>query len=145
MGEAPLLERQRALTSAILGLDPAPASDLDVVRLVRRRLPPQTIGALKQAGLGRQALERIVPRRTMEHRRLRQELLSLDESERAYRTASTLALAEAVFGTRDKALAWLDAPKTALAGEAPMALLDTDVGARLVEEMLIAIDEGWFG
>lgn len=139
-----LQERQRTLASDILGLERMPGSDLEAVRLVRSRLAPEAISALKQAGIGRQALERIVPRRTFEHRRLRKERLSVEESERAYRTASVLGLAEAVFGGRDKALAWLGTPKEAFGGEIPMDLLDTDLGARLVEEKLVAIDEGFF-
>lgn len=139
-----LADRQRMLAAALLGLDPAPADDLEVVRLVRRRLRPQAVGALQAAGVDAKSLSRIIPRRTLEHRRQKGQALSLEESERAYRTASIVALAEAVFGDRAKALSWLQDPKTRFDGEAPIDLIDTDVGARLVEEALIQIDEGYF-
>lgn len=139
-----LANRQRTIAADILGLDTPPADDLEVVRVVRRRLRTQAIGALQAAGIDSRSLTRIIPRRTLEHRRQKGEALTLEESERAYRTASILALAEAVFGRRDKALAWLNAPKARFDGETPMDLIDTEVGARLVEEALIQIDEGYF-
>ena len=40
------------------------------------------------AGLDARTLGRIIPRRTLEHRRQKGEALSLEESERAYRAAS---------------------------------------------------------
>ncbi|WP_353860853.1 antitoxin Xre/MbcA/ParS toxin-binding domain-containing protein [Azospirillum formosense] len=139
-----LADRQRSLTAVLLGLDQPPADELAVVRIVRNRLRTQAIGALQAAGLDARVLGRIIPRRTLEHRRQKGEALSLEESERAYRAASVLALAEAVFGNRDKALSWLNAPKERFGGEAAVDLVDTDVGARLVEDALIQIDEGYF-
>jgi hypothetical protein len=35
-------------------------------------------------------------------------------------------------------------PRSRFDGEAAIALIDTDIGARLVEEALIQIDEGYF-
>ena len=142
--DAALADRQRSLTAAILGLDQPPSDDLTVVRIVRNRLHTRAIGALQAAGLDAKSLSRIIPRRTLEHRRQKGESLSLEESERAYRTASVVALAEAVFGNRDKALSWLNAPKERFGGETAMDLVDTGVGARLVEDALIQIDEGYF-
>ncbi len=139
-----LSERQRVIAADALGLGSSPPDDLAVARMIRNRLAPQAIGALQAAGVDAKAIARIIPRRTLEHRRQRGEPLSVEESERAYRTASVLALAEAVFGVRDKALAWLNAPKARFDGESPMDMIDTEVGARLVEEALIQIDEGYF-
>jgi len=99
---------------------------------------------LQAAGVDGRILARIIPRRTLDHRHQKGEALSLEESERAYRTASTLALAEAVFGDRQKALAWLTAPKIRFDGESPMELIDTDIGTRLVAEALMQIGEGCF-
>lgn len=141
---AALAERQRVLAATLLGLDQPPADDLDILRLVRGRLSLLAVGALQAAGLDARTLGRIIPRRTLEHRRQKGEALSLEESERAYRAASIVALAQAVFGNRDKALSWLHAPRSRFDGEAAIALIDTDIGARLVEEALIQIDEGYF-
>ena len=139
-----LAERQRVLAADLRGLDHTPADDLDVLRVVRGRLSPQAVGALQTAGLTPRTLGRIIPRRTLEHRRQKGEPLSLEESERTYRAASIVALAQAVFGNRDKALSWLHAPRSRFDGEAAIDLIDTEVGARLVEEALIQIDEGYF-
>ena len=145
MSTAPLADRQRSIAAGMLGLEKAPSSDFEAMRLVRDRLQPPVIAALQAAGVDQAVLSRIIPRRTLEHRRQKGEALSLEESERAYRTASILALAEAVFDSRDKALAWLTTPKRRFEGERPMDVLETELGARLVEEALVQIDEGYFG
>lgn len=41
-------------------------------------------------------------------------------------------------------LAWLRKPHARLEGRAPLSLLRTDTGSRLVEELLVQIDEGMF-
>ncbi|WP_431860507.1 type II RES/Xre toxin-antitoxin system antitoxin [Azospirillum sp.] len=144
MESARLVERQRSVVAELLGLETPPSSDLDAVHLVRNRLRPPAIAALQSVGLDQKVLSRIIPRRTLEHRRQRGEALSLEESERAYRTANILALAEVVFGSRAKALSWMTTPKRRFDGETPMDLIDTEPGARLVEEALIQVDEGYF-
>ena len=50
--------------------------------------------------------------------------------------------AEQVFGNAQKAGQWLRRPSAALAGEAPLELLDTDIGTREVEELLGRIAHG---
>ena len=139
-----LTERQRCVVAELLGLETPPSSDLDAARLVRNRLRPPAIAALQSIGLDQKVLSRIIPRRTLEHRRQRGEALSLEESERAYRTANILALAEVVFSNRAKALSWMTTPKRRFDGETPMDLIDTEPGARLVEDALIQVDEGYF-
>lgn len=136
-----LQSRQWEIVGTLLGVLEQPSSDLDAVRLVRKRFQPEVIARLGRAGIGRDVLHRVIPRRTLEHRRQRQESLTLKESERAYRVANILALAETVMGDRPRALSWLTAPKRSLSGETPMGLLDTEPGARAVEELLYAIDE----
>lgn len=144
MTDLTLQDRQREIVGTLLGLAEQPVSDLDAVRLVRKRLQPDVINRLGQAGIALTFLHRVIPRRTLEHRRQRQEPLTQEESERAYRVASILALAETVMGDRHRALSWLTAPKRSLGNESPMDLLDTEPGARAVEELLYGIDEGYF-
>lgn len=144
MTDLTLQDRQWEIVGNLLGLAEQPSSDLDAVRLVRKRFQPEVIARLGRAGIDMGVLHRVIPRRTLEHRRQRQEPLTQEESERAYRVASILALAESVMGDRDRALSWLTAPKRSLGGETPMDLLDTEPGARAVEELLYGIDEGYF-
>ncbi len=48
------------------------------------------------------------------------------------------------FGAETAALNWLRAPKRRFEGRSPIQMLSTETGGRLVEEMLIQIDEGMF-
>jgi putative toxin-antitoxin system antitoxin component (TIGR02293 family) len=81
--------------------------------------------------------------RTLTHRRHERERLRPDESERLARVGKTVVLAEQIFGDKDLALKWLHAPKRRLRGKTPFELLATAEGGQVVEEELIAIDEGY--
>jgi len=70
------------------------------------------------------------------------ERLSPVESDRIYRFARIIALAEDVFEDKDEALEWLKSPQYGLGGRLPFDMLQTDAGAREVEELLIRIDYG---
>src|SRR5437867_12706346 len=82
-----------------------------------------------------------MPLRTLARRRQTRKLDG-DESDRLYRIARVAAQAFAVFGAEDKAATWLRRPNRALHGELPIRLLDTDVGARQVEDILGRIEHG---
>jgi putative toxin-antitoxin system antitoxin component (TIGR02293 family) len=66
------------------------------------------------------------------------------ESDRLYRLARTIARMEEVFGSREKAEIWLKEPNRALGMQTPLDLLDTDEGAKRVEDVLIRIGHGVF-
>ena len=85
-----------------------------------------------------------MPTRTMARRRQTRKL-DPDESDRLYRIARVAGQAVSVFGAEDKAMAWLQRPNRALHGELPLRLLDTDVGARQVEDILGRIEHGIVG
>lgn len=84
-----------------------------------------------------------IPARTVARRRARG-TLDPQESDRVYRLARAVAQAARSLGSIAKARAWLKAPNRALAGEVPLDLLDTDIGARQVEEVLLRLDHGIF-
>ena len=77
-------------------------------------------------------------------RRKRQRRLSPIESDRLYRLARTLKAAADTLGSMDKARAWLGRPNRALGGAAPLHLLDTEVGARQVEDALTRVNYGMY-
>lgn len=138
LDQATLLDRIKKL----LGLGHLP-DDHALVKLVEERLDIGIIGRLRTAGLTDDEIYLlIVPRRTLTHRRARQEALSQDESDRAVRVARLTALAEQVFGERERAWRWLRKPKRQLEGRSPLHLMSTEAGARLVEEWLYRIDDG---
>jgi putative toxin-antitoxin system antitoxin component (TIGR02293 family) len=121
------------------------ASEQKVVDLVESGLPLSVLNRLMQRGLSKGELfEVIIPARTLKHRKSKRQPLSKEESERVVRTARILATANAVLGDDGSALSWLRSPKKRFQGRAPIQLLATEPGGRLVEEMLIQIDEGMF-
>lgn len=77
------------------------------------------------------------------HRKAKtQERLTPVESDRVYRFARIVALADDVFEDRKEALEWLNSPQFGLGGRIPFDMLQTDAGSREVEELLIRIDHG---
>lgn len=82
-----------------------------------------------------------LPPRTLARRRLERRL-DADESDRLYRLVHVAAIAMVVFGAEDPAATWLHRPNRALNGERPIRLLDTEVGARQVEDLLGRIEHG---
>ena len=121
------------------------SSEQKVVRLVENGLPTRVINHLIERGLTRnEVFDVIIPLRTWKHRKSRREPLSREESERAIRAAKILARAQAVMGDEESALDWLRAPKRRFEGRSPIQMLSTEAGGRLVEQMLIQIDQGMF-
>ena len=142
--DAPVLEHPSVLKriQEILGLQRL-RTDQDLVKLVEQRLSTRAIDALRQSGLTDEEIySLVVPRRTLTHRRGRGEGLSRDESDRVVRIARVVALCEGVFGDPERGWRWLRDAKRQFQGRAPLDLLATEAGARLVEELLYRIDEG---
>jgi putative toxin-antitoxin system antitoxin component (TIGR02293 family) len=127
-----------------LGLH-APATETEMLSIVEGKLAPAVIKRLISLGLRRSEIDAaIIPLRTLQHRRSRREKLTVEESDRVLRLIRVLSLAESVYGSRERALAWLRNPHARIGGRAPLSLLNTDTGSRIVEELLVQIDEGMF-
>jgi putative toxin-antitoxin system antitoxin component (TIGR02293 family) len=127
-----------------LGLRP-PATEAEILRIVEGRLATSVIKRLMALGLERSEIdETVIPSRTLQHRRSRREKLTLEESDRVLRIVRILSSAESVYGNRERALAWLRKPHPRLEGRSPLSLVKTDTGSRIVEELLVQIDEGMF-
>jgi len=127
-----------------LGREP-PATEADLLRIVEERLAPAVINRLISLGLQRSEIDAaVIPLRTLQHRRSRHQKLTIEESDRVLRVIRAVSLAQSVYGTRQRALEWLRKPHPRLEGRAPLSLLKTDMGSRIVEELLIQIDEGMF-
>lgn len=75
-------------------------------------------------------------RRTLDRRLKENRRLSPEESDRLARFVTTLDLAAHIFGSRAAAMDWLSSPKRRFGGEAPLNLLKSDAGTRIVEEVL---------
>jgi putative toxin-antitoxin system antitoxin component (TIGR02293 family) len=88
--------------------------------------------------------EVVLPARTLKHRKARNESLSIDESDRFARLVRIFNHTVRVFGDKTKATHWLNAPKRRFGDRTPIQMLRTEVGGRMVEEMLGQIDYGMF-
>ena len=137
-----------------LGMEAA-SKGAEVLAMVERRLPPGMIDALLELGLEQEEIDQVVlPTRRKEADPGHRQPLTVSESDRLIRLLRVLSLAERVYGSRLRALRWLRRPNGRLAqteqddaetqGRKPVSLLTTDIGARMVEELLLQIDEGYF-
>lgn len=138
-----------ALTAKIwhmLGLGKGTPSDLELARQVEQGLPVSTVYALREdAHLESELIYKLVLNRRTLSRRRAEESLEPDESDRVVRLARTIALARQTFpGAPEYAEQWLREPKRRLGARAPLELLTTESGARVIEEMLLQTQEGVF-
>ena len=78
-------------------------------------------------------------------RRKRAGALTPDEGEHVLRLAALLDRAVQVFDDEADAADWLRAPNLALGGVAPLALADTELGAREVDDLLGRLEHGVYG
>jgi putative toxin-antitoxin system antitoxin component (TIGR02293 family) len=127
-----------------LGIEP-PMTEAAVLGIIEQQLEPLVIQRLLDMGLSRDEVNSvIIPARTLQHRRSRRERLTVEESDRVIRALRVLSAAEGVYESRERALEWLRRANPRLDNRSPISLLKTDTGARIVEELLGQIDEGYF-
>ena len=112
-----------------LGLQ-SPATDTEIFRIVEGKLGPAVVRRLISLGLQRSEIDAaIIPLRTLQHRRSRREKLTVEESDRVLRVIRVISLAETVYGSRERALAWLRRSHPRIGGRSPLSLLNTDTGS----------------
>ncbi|HEU0015502.1 MAG TPA: antitoxin Xre/MbcA/ParS toxin-binding domain-containing protein [Longimicrobium sp.] len=112
------------------------------VHRVESGLPGKVLTQLKRySRLSDAELTAVIPRRTLSSLRNLQRLTP-EQSDRVARTAGIAALAQRVLGDAASARDWLLAPNPALGHEAPLRMLRTGSGGRLVEDVLIRIEHG---
>jgi len=123
-----------------------PKSEFDLAEMIENGLSTKSLARLREKGLTFSEISSlIISPRTLQHRKARGvRKLTHDEADRTVRLARILALAEQIFGNRDKALVWLRTPDERLHDRTAISMLDTEIGGRIVEKMLWQIDEGVF-
>jgi putative toxin-antitoxin system antitoxin component (TIGR02293 family) len=122
--------------SALLGVGGADSDD-DLAKLARRGLPADVIGEFaRRTDVPAQELIAVagINRRTLDRRVAGGEPLRPDESDRVMRIARVTAFAVSVFGPN--AFTWLHEQNVALGDAEPFSMLDTDMGARMVEQVI---------
>lgn len=117
----------------------------DLTHMIRKGLPVGSVTALaEKLHMGNTVLsQRLgIPQRTLTRRLSQGSLLTAAESDRTVRMARVYANAVEMIGDEEKAIKWLSTPNRALGGKRPLDQLDTDTGARMVEDILGRIAYG---
>jgi putative toxin-antitoxin system antitoxin component (TIGR02293 family) len=142
-----MVNELRAVVAELGGkqtLGRALASDREMREAIRQGFPPAVVEELMRAsGLTLKELAGALdlsPRSLQRRRRTGR--LARYESDRLYRLARIVALANEYLGGHERALGWLKRPNRALGGIAPVAAIDTEPGARQVENLLGRIAYG---
>ena len=120
------------------------SSDHDLREAIREGFPPAVVEELmRAAGLTLKELANALDLspRSLQRRR-RSGRLARYESDRLYRLARIVAIANEYLGGHERAVGWLKRPNRALGGLAPVAAIDTELGARQVENILGRIAYG---
>jgi putative toxin-antitoxin system antitoxin component (TIGR02293 family) len=120
------------------------SSDSDLRAAIREGFPSGVVQELMRASgltLKELADSLDLSARSLQRRR-RSGRLARHESDRLYRLARILALANDSLGDRQRAIRWLKHPNRALGGVAPVAAIDTELGARQIERILGRIAYG---
>ena len=123
-----------------------PRSDLDWVVVVREGIRAKALDAVAaNLGLARsEVAEHLgIAERTLARRR-KTGMLTTEESGKLVRLARIARRAAEVFEDRDLGVGWLKRPNRALGGERPLDLLDTEIGAENVLDVLGRIEHGVF-
>jgi putative toxin-antitoxin system antitoxin component (TIGR02293 family) len=76
-----------------------------------------------------------IPKSTRMRMLERRNRMGPGESDRVYRLASILTLAEKAIGDREEAQPWLRQPSHVLGNQTPLRALETEIGARRVEQV----------
>lgn len=117
---------------------------LALIESIRSGLPFQTvIDAVKPLALTIKDLTTygVIPARTLSHSK-RSGRFTRAQSDRVARFIRVWLKARETFGNPAKARKWMERPTRPLGNKAPVALLDTEEGARLIEDLLFRIDHG---
>jgi putative toxin-antitoxin system antitoxin component (TIGR02293 family) len=114
------------------------SNDRDLCEAIRRGFRPAVVEELMRAsGLTLKELASALDLspRSLQRRR-RSGKLAGYESDRLYRLARLVAIATESLGSLERAQRWLKRPNRALGGIAPVSVIDTEPGARRVENIL---------
>jgi putative toxin-antitoxin system antitoxin component (TIGR02293 family) len=119
-------------------------TETDLQTAIREGFPQTVVeGVMKSAHLTLKELAASLDLSTRSLQRRRGEgRLARYESDRLYRIARIVALAKHYLGGEEIAIRWLKRPNRALGGVAPMQAIDTELGARNVENVLGRIAYG---
>lgn len=119
-------------------------SDLDLAAAISDGFPIRAVDEVLGSGLFEPAelYALVLARRTLAHRRAKRQPLSPEQSDRLARLVRVAERAERALGDPKNAARWLRKPNRALGSRRPIDLLESDVGAHMVERTLGRIEHG---
>jgi putative toxin-antitoxin system antitoxin component (TIGR02293 family) len=119
-------------------------TEFDLAAAAMAGLASRAASRLVESGLlkAEELYELVIPRRTFDRRVESNQRLTVTESDRLLRTTRVLVRAEEALGSAEKAATWLRTANRALRGAVPITMLETDIGARMVERTLGRIEHG---
>lgn len=119
-------------------------SDFDLATIARGGFAARAASAVIERGLlkAEELYQLVVPRRTFDRRLETDQPLTVSESDRLLRATRVIVRAGEALGSTSTAATWLRTANRALRGMTPMAMLETDIGARMVERTLGRIEHG---
>lgn len=119
-------------------------SDFDLAVAATEGLPAEAAYRVVESGLldADELYQLVIPRRTLDRRRDDKEPLTVAESDRLLRVVGVILRAIEALGDAAKASKWLRTSNRSLRGEVPLSLLETDIGARMVERALGRMEHG---
>jgi putative toxin-antitoxin system antitoxin component (TIGR02293 family) len=115
-----------------------------IIRRIQKGFPFRELQMLQNTidmPLEQLAAKLLISRSTLQRRKTAGRL-SPDESDKVVRFSRLLTQATELFGTIDKARAWLKHPQRGLGGAIPLDYAETELGAREVEKLLGRISYG---
>jgi putative toxin-antitoxin system antitoxin component (TIGR02293 family) len=120
-------------------------SESEMERLLREGLPASVLTNFRE-NWGFTVMELAgslaIPKSTLMRMLERRNRMAPGNSDRVYRFASILALAEVAIGDRKKAQRWLRQANQVLGNQTPLRALETEIGVRRVEQILGRIAYG---
>lgn len=119
-------------------------SDLDLAAAAVQGISPDAAQKIIESGLltPDELYQLVIPRRTFDRRREEKQPLTIVEADRLLRAVRVIVRAIDALGSADKAKRWLRTANRSLRGLVPLSLLETDIGARMVERTLGRIEHG---
>jgi putative toxin-antitoxin system antitoxin component (TIGR02293 family) len=120
-------------------------SESEMERLLREGLPVSVLATFRDKWsftVMELAGTLAIPKSTLMRMLERRNRMAPGDSDRVYRLASILALAEIAIGDRKKAQRWLRQANQVLGNQTPLRALETEIGVRRVEQILERIAYG---
>ena len=135
------IPRRKSVPARLAAMAAMPA--LQQVETIRKGIPAavfdQVAGIL---GIGKESLAHKLGINAQTLRKRKSQVLSPDEAEKSLRVTRMFIAASEVLGSDDEARHWMGEAVMALGGKRPVDLLDTDVGAQEVANILNCIKWG---